>query len=73
MDYNMLNEVGVFVDKFFVVKVDFFFIFNMGECFDYDDIVNVVEYKWNKGKYRNLWIMVRMYILEFILYDNVYW
>lgn len=45
MDYNMLNEVGVFVEKFFVVKVDFFFNFNMGECIDYDDIVNVVEYK----------------------------
>lgn len=73
LDYNMLNEVGVSVDKPSVVKVDSPLTSNMGERTDYDDIANVVEHKWNKGKHRNLWIMVRTYFLEFISYDNIYW
>lgn len=45
MDYNMLNEVGVSVEKPSVVKVDSPLTSNMGERSDYDDIANVVEHK----------------------------
>lgn len=45
MDYNMLNEVGVSVEKPSVVKVDSPPTSNTGERTDYDDIANVVEHK----------------------------
>lgn len=45
MDYNMLNEVGVSVEKPSVVKVDSPPTSNTGERSDYDDIANVVEHK----------------------------
>lgn len=45
LDYNTLNEVGVSVEKPFVMKVDSPITSNTGGRTDYDDIANVVEHK----------------------------
>lgn len=44
-NYNTLNEVGLSVEKPFVVKIDSPTPSNTGERADYDDIANVVEHK----------------------------